>query len=108
MRWSYKLATIAGTEIKVHITFLVFIAWVAFSTYSVSGAEAAFQVTLFFLALFVCIVLHEFGHILMAGRFGVRTPDVILLPIGGVAMLSRSPSSARASSRAALRPARRR
>jgi len=95
MRWSYKLATIAGTEIKVHITFLVFIAWVAFSTYSVSGAEAAFQVTLFFLALFVCIVLHEFGHILMAGRFGVRTPDVILLPIGGVARLERIPDQPR-------------
>ena len=91
MRWSYRVATIAGTEIKVHVTFVLFILWVAFSTYSISGAEAALQVTLFFLALFVCIVLHEFGHITMARRFGVRTPDVILLPIGGVARLERIP-----------------
>jgi Zn-dependent protease len=91
MRWSYKVATIAGTEIKVHVTFVLFILWVAFSSFTVQGAVAAFQVTLFFLALFVCIVLHEFGHILMARHYGVRTPDVILLPIGGVARLERIP-----------------
>ena len=95
MRWSYRVATIAGTEIKVHVTFVLFIAWVAFSTYTLNGAPAALQVTVFFLALFVCIVLHEFGHILMARRFGVRTPDVILLPIGGVARLERMPDHPR-------------
>jgi Zn-dependent protease len=95
MRWSYRVATIAGTEIKVHVTFVLFIVWVAFSTYSINGATAALAVTLFFLALFVCIVLHEFGHILMARRFGVRTPDVILLPIGGVARLERIPDQPR-------------
>jgi Zn-dependent protease len=95
MRWSYRLATIAGTEIKVHLTFVLFIVWVAFSVYTVNGPDAALAVTLFFLALFLCIVLHEFGHILMARRFGVRTPDVILLPIGGVARLERIPDQPR-------------
>jgi Zn-dependent protease len=91
MRWSYSIGRIAGTEIKVHVTFLLFIAWIALSAYQADGPAAAVDTTLFLLALFLCIVLHEFGHILMARRFGVRTPDVILLPIGGVARLERIP-----------------
>jgi stage IV sporulation protein FB len=91
MRWSYSIGNIAGTEIKVHVTFLLFIAWIALNVSQSSGPAAAVGATLFLLALFLCIVLHEFGHILMARRFGVRTPDVILLPIGGVARLERIP-----------------
>jgi Zn-dependent protease/predicted transcriptional regulator len=91
MQWSYTIARIAGTDVKVHVTFLLLIAWVAFSAYQSYGAAAAIDTTLFLLGLFLCIVLHEFGHILMARRFGVRTPDVILLPIGGVARLERIP-----------------
>jgi Zn-dependent protease len=91
MRWVYAIGRIAGTEIKVHVTFLLFIAWIALGEYQRAGPAAALSATVFLLALFLCIVLHEFGHILMARRFGVRTPDVILLPIGGVARLERIP-----------------
>jgi stage IV sporulation protein FB len=91
MRWSYRIGRIAGTDIKVHVTFVLFIGWIALSAYQSRGPAAALDITLFLLLLFLCIVLHEFGHILMARRFGVRTPDVILLPIGGVARLERIP-----------------
>jgi stage IV sporulation protein FB len=91
MKWVYTIGRIAGTEIKLHLTFVLFIAWIAFTEYQRGGPAAALYATVFLLALFLCIVLHEFGHILMAGRFGVRTPDVILLPIGGVARLERIP-----------------
>jgi stage IV sporulation protein FB len=91
MRWSYTIGRFGGTEVKVHVTFILLLGWIAFNAYQAAGAAAAVTDTLFFATFFLCIVLHEFGHITMARRFGVRTPDVILLPIGGVARLERIP-----------------
>jgi stage IV sporulation protein FB len=59
------------------------------------GAEAAWRSTAFLVLLFVCVLAHEFGHILTAKAFGVATPDVTLLPIGGVARLERIPENPR-------------
>src|SRR5437868_15542890 len=91
MRWSFKIARIAGTELRVHFTFLLLLAWIAFANYSHGGATAATRGVVFILLLFACVVLHEFGHVLTARRFGIVTPDIILLPIGGVARLTRMP-----------------
>jgi Zn-dependent protease/CBS domain-containing protein len=95
MRWSYTIGTIGGTEVKVHVTFFLLLAWIAYAAYRYAGTAAAVSDTLFFVCFFFCILLHEFGHIRMARRFGVRTPDVILLPIGGVARLERIPEEPR-------------
>ena len=91
MRWSIKVARIAGTEVRIHITFLLFLAWIGFSYYRMGGAAAAVPGVLFVLALFGCVLLHEFGHALAARAFGISTPDITLLPIGGVARLQRMP-----------------
>ena len=95
MSWSFRLIRVLGTEVKVHLTFLLFLAGLWFFTQRGSGPVEALITTGFILALFFCILLHEFGHILMARRFGIRTPDVILLPIGGVARLERIPEEPR-------------
>src|SRR5262249_1593407 len=59
--------------------------------YVTGGAQAAWSGLIFMLLLFLCVLAHEFGHILTARTFGIPTPDVTLLPIGGVARLERIP-----------------
>jgi Zn-dependent protease len=87
MTWSLRLFRIAGTDVKVHVTFLLLLGF-----FWLQGGVAA---ALMLLGIFGCVLLHEFGHIAMARRFGVRTPDVILLPIGGLARLERMPDEPR-------------
>lgn len=91
MGWSLNIGSIAGTAIRVHITFLLFLIWIFAASYASGGADAAWNGLLFILLVFTCVVAHEFGHIFSARAFGVQTPDVTLLPIGGVARLERIP-----------------
>ena len=92
MKWSWKLAEFAGIGVYVHATFGIIILWVAFTHWSQGqGLDGVLAGILFVLAIFACVVLHEFGHALMAKRYGIETRDITLLPIGGVARLERMP-----------------
>lgn len=91
MTWSFSLGRILGSELRVHVTFFLLLAWVGFAAYSNGGLPAAIENLIFVLALFACVVAHEFGHALMARRYGIKTPDITLLPIGGLARLERMP-----------------
>mgnify|MGYP006273925487 CR=1 FL=1 len=91
MGWSIPLARVAGTTVRLHLTFLLLIAWVGAVYGMRGGAAAAVSGVLFIALVFLCVVLHEFGHIFAARRYGIRTPDITLLPIGGVASLERMP-----------------
>jgi Zn-dependent protease/predicted transcriptional regulator len=100
MKWSWKLGSVAGIGIFVHWTFLILIGYIVFADV-VSGLKQdqstdrifveALEGALFIVAVFACIVLHELGHALAARHYGVRTQDITLLPIGGLARLERMP-----------------
>lgn len=92
MKWQWKLGRFAGIDVFVHATFLLLIGWVGFShwTEHQSWAKVA-EGILFILALFACVVLHEYGHALTARKYGIKTRDITLYPIGGVARLERMP-----------------
>ena len=95
MSWSFRLVRILGTDVKVHVTFILLLAFFFAKWQMEAGVGAAVAMTVLFVALFLCVLLHEFGQILMARHFGIRTPDVMLLPIGGVARLERIPEQPR-------------
>lgn len=91
MAWSFRLLTIAGTDVRVHLTFFLLLAWFGAVQWLSAGFEAAVFAVIFIILLFVCVLLHEFGHVFAARRYGIRTPDITLLPIGGLASLERMP-----------------
>ena len=93
MRWSFKIATVAGTEVRVHVTFFFLLVFVAVQGMEGGrGAEGALASAGLVLSMFLCVLLHEFGHVFAARSYGIKTPDITLLPIGGLARLERMPS----------------
>jgi Zn-dependent protease/CBS domain-containing protein len=95
-RWSISIAKVNGTAVRIHFTFVLFLLWVGLAGLLTSGPAAALNTLIYLALIFVSVVLHEFGHILAARQFGVRTPEIVLLPIGGVARLERIPEQPRA------------
>ncbi len=92
LRWVWRLGSIFGIEVNIHATFLILLGWVALSHLVAGhGLRVAFDGVALILAIFGIVVLHELGHALMARRFAIRTRDITLLPIGGVARLDRIP-----------------
>jgi len=92
MSWSWKLGRIAAIDVYVHFTFFLLLGWEALRDYQAHGDTAeAISGLVFILILFGIVVLHELGHALAARSYGIRTRDIMLLPIGGVARLERMP-----------------
>ena len=92
MTGSIRVAEVFGIPVKLHWTFSLLLFWVvgASLNYGLSWEETGWQL-LFVITLFLCVVLHEYGHALTARQFGVVTRDIILSPIGGIARLERLP-----------------
>jgi Zn-dependent protease len=84
MSLSWKIGRVAGIDLYLHSTFLLFLVFVGASQ---GGVEAVLLVS----AVFGCVLLHELGHALAAQFCGIRTQDITLYPIGGVARLDRMP-----------------
>lgn len=91
MKGAFRLLTVAGIDIKVHFTFPLVLLLGAVDWGNKHGTAGAAFGALLMLALFVCVVLHELGHSLVAQRFGITVREIVLLPIGGVAMLGKMP-----------------
>src|SRR5918999_1586285 len=92
MGGSFRIGRAFGIDVKVHWTFLLLLAFFGFTAYQNSDSLGSALVTLgVIVALFVCVLLHEYGHSLVAQRLGIEIGDITLLPIGGLARLKSLP-----------------
>jgi Zn-dependent protease/predicted transcriptional regulator len=94
MGWSFPIAKVAGIDIKVHVTFFLILILGAVQGGIPYGVPGALFGVLLMILLFACVTLHELGHSITAQRLGIPVREIVLLPLGGVALLARNPSKA--------------
>lgn len=103
MKFSLYLGKYSGIKVFIHWTFSLLLLWIIISNVTAGTPWIDTGWTLIFvLLIFVCVVLHEFGHALTAQRYGIQTRDIILLPIGGLARLERLPEDPKQELKVAL------
>lgn len=92
MNWSFSLGRVSNIDIRVHFTFFFILLLGAMQWGgSLGNGQAALFGVLVTLLLFVCVLLHELGHSLVAQRLGIPVKQILLMPLGGVALLGRNP-----------------
>ena len=96
MRGSLKIFTWFKIPVYIHWSFsliILYFVWLGFQEQG--GPSGVLEALILLFSLFACVLLHEFGHSLMARRFNIDTQDIILTPIGGIARLERMPENPR-------------
>jgi len=91
MKWSISAGRVFGISLRIHLTFFLLLLFVFATVLSERGFKDAALSALFICAIFVCVVIHEIGHSLIARRFGKQTKSITLLPIGGMATMEEMP-----------------
>lgn len=91
MRWSIPIGRVLGIRLGIHVSFFLIIAWIGWLGWTVGGFESSLWAVAMICLLFLCVILHELGHSVVALRFGVEVHSITLLPIGGVAGMKSMP-----------------
>ncbi|SHN34004.1 Zn-dependent protease (includes SpoIVFB) [Cyclobacterium lianum] len=103
MKFSLYLGRYSGIKVFIHWTFSLLLFWIVIAnTRSGTPLAETGWTLLFIILIFLCVILHEFGHALTAQKFGIQTRDIILLPIGGLARLEKLPDDPKEELKVAL------
>ncbi|MBI5569984.1 MAG: site-2 protease family protein [Desulfomonile tiedjei] len=90
MKWSFKIGSILGIPVKVHLTFVLLLILIYFAGPVIVGVGGVSGV-IFVLLVFASVVFHELSHAMVARHYGIGVQDITLLPIGGVARMAKQP-----------------
>jgi Zn-dependent protease len=85
---SWKIARLFNIDVRLHWTFWLLPLWVVL-TFNDQSPLPMWAMVLLIVPLFTSIVMHEYGHALMARYFGIGTKNITLSPLGGIAQLER-------------------
>ncbi|MFN3394175.1 MAG: site-2 protease family protein, partial [Candidatus Thermochlorobacter sp.] len=94
MGWSFRIAKVRGIDIKIHVTFFLILLLGALqwaNNVPDSPLDGALFGIVLISLLFTCVTLHELGHSLAAQYFGIPVREIVLTPLGGIAMITRLP-----------------
>jgi Zn-dependent protease/CBS domain-containing protein len=87
MKYSFKIGSVWGIPIELHLTFILLMAAVFFLSLP------TLYLFYFILFLFVFVVLHELAHSVVARRFKIKVRKIVLYPIGGVSEIEEIPEN---------------
>lgn len=91
MKWSFQIGKLFGIPIRVHITFFLLLIFIGFYGSRLEGARSGLFGILSVILIFLCVIIHELFHSLVARSYGVKVIDIVLLPIGGVSEMEELP-----------------
>ncbi|MCW5981179.1 MAG: site-2 protease family protein [Bryobacteraceae bacterium] len=80
-----------GVPVRFHFTFVLLLIFLI--VVGLEGSQSALADVLFVSGLFVSVLLHELGHAVVARRYGVRTIEIVMFPIGGIARFEKAPKA---------------
>lgn len=87
---AFHIGTFYGIPVRIHWTFGVLFLFILYSIFTTKDLKLwqGVAYVMVFLSTFLCVILHEYGHALTGKRFGVKTQDIIMSPLGGLARMS--------------------
>jgi Zn-dependent protease len=83
--------TVFGVPVRLHFTFVLLLLFLLFI--GVGGKQSGATTAVYIVGLFASVLAHEFGHALVARRYGIRTLEIVMYPIGGVSRPERPPTA---------------
>lgn len=91
---TWTVARFAETDVRVHWTFPFVVFWFVVVALDMGHTPASLSAALLLLFLAcVCVVAHEYGHVIAARAHGIETKEITMLPIGAVSRLEKNPET---------------
>jgi Zn-dependent protease/CBS domain-containing protein len=82
-----KAFRVFGVPVRLHFTFVLLVVFIIVSVLGSAQSNSGYAV--FLIGSLASVLLHELGHAWLASRFGVRTTEIVMFPIGGLSRMER-------------------